>query len=211
LETPAMVPVLISPANKHIVVFGGGNVALRKCYHFKGFDITVIAEHILPEIRDLASKVIEKKISADNCARYMRKAYLVIAATSSKTLNDSIRDQARARGISVNSAHGGGDLLIPSILMRDNYLVAVSSVGRAPAFPPYIIEKLDGMLGEDYDRMLALLIKLRPVIRSKIKTQPERAAFTELILHDDRTWILLRAKDDEEAYQHALDLGNITQ
>lgn len=201
-----MTPVFISSRNRHVAVFGGGRVALRKCLHFKGFSISVTAESILPGIRDLASEVHEEKLTAESASARMAGADIVIAATDDRGLNDSIRDLAESRGIPVNSAHGGGDLLIPSTLRRKGYTVTVSTEGRAPAFPPYVIDRIDGFLGDDYDAMLDLMIRLRTEIRDTIPTQPGRAAFLAEVLNDGTVWELLRGDDPESAYTRAMGM-----
>ena len=137
-----MSPIYLSPGNRTVVIFGGGKVALRKCLHFKGFHIKVIASEVLPELRDVADEVIEKEIDPETAAPLMEGADIVVAATSDHGLNNAIRDISLSKGIMTNSAHGGGDVLIPSVLKRSGYSVAVSSEGRVPAFPPYVIKTI---------------------------------------------------------------------
>ncbi|MBQ2486131.1 MAG: hypothetical protein II518_03615, partial [Candidatus Methanomethylophilus sp.] len=136
-------------------------------------------------------------------------ADIVVAATSDHALNDSIRDISMGKGIMTNSAHGGGDLLIPSVLHRDGYTVTVSSEGRVPAFPPYVIRMLDGFLDESYDRMLELLMRIRPIVKERIAAQPDRARILADILDDGEIWALLRAGRDDEAFDMAMTKGGL--
>ncbi len=204
-----MSPIYLSPRGRRIVVFGGGKVALRKCMHFEGFHITVVSIEVLPELREIADEVIEAKVEPDTAAEYMEGADIVIAATSVHELNDSIRDISLSKGIMTNSAHGGGDVLIPSVLKRPGYSVTVSSEGRVPAFPPYVVDKLDEFLDPSYDSMLELLVKLRPIVKEKIPTQPERAKFLAMVLNDRGTWDLLRDGNDTRAFNRALKKGGL--
>lgn len=192
-----------------MTVFGGGRVALRKCRHFEGFRIRVVSEDVLPELRDLASEVVIASIGEGNVRRYVEGSDIVVAATSDHALNDMIRDTAMSMGVMTNSAHGGGDVLIPSTLRRDGWTVCVSSEGRVPAFPPYVIERIDEMLDPSYDRMLALLVELRGDIRDRIQTQPARAEFLAGVLADDGIWDLLRQGRPEEARGLALSRGGL--
>ena len=209
MEKILMSPVVLSPGNRKITVFGGGRVALRKCQHFEGFRIKVVADAVLPELRDIADEVILEKVDPATAGKYMEGADIVVAATSDHALNDSIRDISMGKGIMTNSAHGGGDLLIPSVLHRDGYTVTVSSEGRVPAFPPYVIRMLDGFLDESYDRMLALLMRVRPVIKERIAEQPDRARFLADILADEEIWDLLRSGREEEAFRMAMSKGGL--
>ena len=209
MEKIEMSPILLSPGGRLVTVFGGGRVALRKCRHFEGFRIRVVSEDVLPELRDLASEVVIASIGEGNVRRYVEGSDIVVAATSDHALNDMIRDTAMSMGVMTNSAHGGGDVLIPSTLRRDGWTVCVSSEGRVPAFPPYVIERIDEMLDPSYDRMLALLVELRGDIRDRIQTQPARAEFLAGVLADDGIWDLLREGRQEEARGLALSRGGL--
>lgn len=204
-----MSPIYLSPGNRTVVIFGGGKVALRKCLHFKGFHIKVIASEVLPELRDVADEIIEKEIDPETAAPLMEGADIVVAATSDHGLNNAIRDISLSKGIMTNSAHGGGDVLIPSVLKRSGYSVAVSSEGRVPAFPPYVIKALDGFLDQSYDSMLDLLVKVRPIVKEKIATQPERAAFLAGVLDSAEVWALLKEGKEEEAFRMVISEGGL--
>ena len=208
-ERTLMSPIYLSPGNRRIVVFGGGKVALRKCQHFEGFQITVVSPEILPELKDLADESIEAEVSGETAGKYMDKADIVIAATSVHELNNSIRDVSLSKGIMTNSAHGGGDVLIPSVLKRRNYSVTVSSEGRVPAFPPYVIRMLDGFLDPSYDAMMDLLVRIRPVAKERIDTQPKRAKFLADVLDNQKVWELLKAGEEDEAYRMVLKEGGL--
>lgn len=204
-----MSPIVLSPGNRLVTVFGGGNVALRKCRHFEGFRIRVIADHILPELRELADEVVETSVDPSTAEGYMEGSDIVVAATSDHALNDSIRDISMSRGIMTNSAHGGGDVLIPSTLKRDGYTITVSSEGRVPAFPPYVIQRIDEFLDPSYDRMLELLMMLRAEIRTKVPTQPERARFLADVLADGDIWDLLGDGDVGSAFELSMERGGL--
>ncbi len=209
MEKVQMSPIFLTPRGRKVTVFGGGRVALRKCQHFEGFSITVVAPEILPELEAVADKAIRAEVDPSTAGGYMEGADIVVAATSDHALNDSIRDISMSKGIMTNSAHGGGDLLIPSVLKREGYTVTVSSEGRVPAFPPYVVRMLDGFLDESYDRMLELLMRIRSAIREKVATQPARADFLARVLDDSEVWDLLRAGDIDSAYDLSMRKGGI--
>ena len=209
MDKVLMSPIVLSPGNRLVTVFGGGNVALRKCRHFEGFRIRVVADRILPELREIADEVVEEVVDASTAGRFMDGSDIVVAATSDHALNDSIRDLSMSKGIMTNSAHGGGDVLIPSTLKREGYTVTVSSEGRVPAFPPYVIQRIDELLDPSYDRMLELLMMLRREIRTRIPTQPERAKYLADILADEEVWDLLRKDDVQSAFDLSMERGGL--
>lgn len=204
MEKILMSPVLLSPGSRLVVVFGGGPVALRKCRHFEGFRFRIIADKIMPELKELAEEVHETVVVPDSIDGYLEGADIVVAATSSHELNDAIRDVSMSKGIMTNSAHGGGDVLIPSTLERDGYKITVSSEGRVPAFPPYVIKAIDEFLDPSYDLMLELLVELRKEIRDIIPTQPARARFLADVLEDRGIWMLLKQNDLRRAHNRAM-------
>lgn len=204
-----MVPVFLAPANRRITVFGGGKVALRKCRHFEGFKIKVIAEDILPEIRELADVCVEATVTPSNAGEFMEGSDMVLASTDSKELNLMIRDIAKEKNIPVNSAHGGGDVLIPSTLRRGGFTITVSSEGRAPAFPPYIIKQIDDYLDDGYEKMLELLVKLRLKVMKQIPKQPKRAEILADIIEDQNIWDMLRTGNADEAFDAAVRKGGL--
>lgn len=210
LEKVQMSPILLSPGDRLVTVFGGGRVALRKCRHFDGFRIRVVSPEVLPELEELADEVVREAVDPETAAGYMDGSDIVVAATASHELNDTIRDVSMSRGIMTNSAHGGGDVLIPSTLHRDGFTVTVSSEGRVPAFPPYVIERIDEFLDPSYDSMLELLVELRKVIRDRIPTQPGRAEFLAGVLADGDIWTMLRQGDRDGAYAAALERGGLS-
>ena len=110
MDKVLMSPIVLSPGNRLVTVFGGGNVALRKCRHFEGFGIRVVADRILPELREIADEVVEEAVDASTAGRFMDGSDIVVAATSDHALNDSIRDLSMSKGIMTNSAHGGGEI-----------------------------------------------------------------------------------------------------
>ena len=176
-----LVPLFVSVGDMHVTVFGGGPVALRKCKHFEGADITVVALEVIPGIKEAVSEIVISK--AEDAMYLISRSDIVVAATSDKELNDKIKDAALLRGKHVNSAHGGGDILIPSVLKRKGYAVAVSSLGTVPAFPPYVVEELEAFLGEKFDLMFDVISLIRDECRN-MWTQPMRSKFLRNVLHD---------------------------
>ena len=209
MEKVLMSPIVLSPGDRLVTVFGGGKVALRKCRHFEGFRIRVVSPEVLPELEGIAEEVVRVAVDPETAGTYMDGSDIVVAATASHELNDAIRDVSMSRGVMTNSAHGGGDVLIPSTLHRDGFTVTVSSEGRVPAFPPYVIERIDEMLDPSYDAMLALLVDLRVVIRERIPTQPARAEFLTGVLADEGVWDLLREGRGGDARALALERGGL--
>ena len=201
-----MIPLLISQESLKVLVIGGGPVALRKCMHFKGADMTVIAEEIISDIEKIAGSVIKRRATPSEISGMMNGFDIVVAATNDATMNSEIKDEALRRGLYVNSAHGGGNISIPSVLRRDDYLVTVSSEGRVPAFPPFVIEELDSFLDSRFDVMLSILAESRKMCAGK-GTQPERSEFLRRVARDPEVNALAKAGNVSAALERVENMG----
>jgi siroheme synthase-like protein len=189
-----------------VLVVGGGNVALRKCMHFEGAEITVVSEETIPGIENIATRVIKKRIASPDIVGMMGGFDIIVAATNDMALNSEIRDCALRLGFYVNSAHGGGNVVMPSVLRRDCYTVSVSSEGRLPAFPPYVIKELDAFLDRRFDTMFDVLLESRKMCAGK-GTQADRADFLKRVAHDPEVDRFVRAGDAAAALEKAKGLG----
>ena len=191
---------------RHVTVFGGGQVALRKCNHFRDSNITVIAEKVLPEFNDIVKKIIIRRIDETEISSFLHDSDIVIAATNDKELNDTITRKSKDLGVPVNSAHGGGDILIPSVLEKKGYIVAVSSKGKVPAFPPFVVEELDKLLDSRFDTMLDMMIILRSRY-SDMWDQKRRSRFYYTVLRDKEIFEHICNDNIEAALERAKRMG----
>jgi siroheme synthase-like protein len=201
-----MIPLLISPENLKVLVIGGGPVALRKCMHFIGAKITVISENTMPEIDEIAGNVIKKRTTSEEVSRMMEEFNIIIAATSDAALNREITDAALSRGLYVNSAHGGGNVVIPSVLKRDRYIVSVSTEGKIPAFPPFVVRELDAFLDKRFDIMFDVLAEARKMCAGR-GTQPDRSEFLKRVTSDPEVDRFVKAGDISSALKRVKKLG----
>ena len=194
------VPVFLEPTkDRKIAVFGGGMVAYRKCKQFEGFHITVIADRTVPDMENVCDDIILAHFDPSNLDKYLKGVFIAVAATDSKTLNAAITETAKKHGCLVNSAHGGGDILLPSSVRKENYTVAVSSEGSVPAFPPYVARMIDGFLGPEYDLMMELLKTLRQDLPQRVSQQPRRAEFLAEVLENKEIWDALKDGNTDKA------------
>ncbi len=202
-EHREMVPLFVSPERLSTLFFGGGGVAMRKAEHFQSCAITVVAEKVLPELEPLASRVLEQSVDEDALS-LIRAHDVVVAATDDKDLNDAIVQRAKGEGKLVNSVHGGGNFLIPSMRRRDGFVLCASTEGRAPVLPPFLMERSDELYGPSYESMARLLEEMRPIARQMLSGQKERAGYLRAVMRDEEVWGLLTDNDHERARDRAM-------
>jgi len=187
-------------------VIGGGKVALRKCLHFSGADITVVADSILPDIESISKRTIRKRVTPSEVYGMMKDFNMIVTATDDPLLNAEIKDEAIRLGLYANSAHGGGNVVMPSVLRRNDYTVSVSTDGKVPAFPPFVVKELETFLDESFDNMFAVLSRSRELCAGK-GTQPERSEFLRRVYGDREVKDLAGKGDIKAAMERVKELG----
>ena len=128
-------PVFLNIENKNCLVIGGGKVALRninKLLEYKA-SITVISKNIIKEIKLLKNiKIIEKEFEEFNDIKYLKKYFLIIAATNDKKLNDNIANICIKENILINNVSSKNNMNIRFgvSIEKEEYSIAVSAKGN---------------------------------------------------------------------------------
>lgn len=200
-----MLPLLLDARGKLVVVFGGGEVGLRKAIFFsREADVTVISRSFVAGFQNLGSKV--KKILSEigpEQELLIANADFVIIATEDRELNDRLEAKAIACGKFCNRADGVSSFLIPSVVERRNYLVAISTMGRSPGMSRFLKGVFEEKLVPEYSSMVDLQEELREQAKVLIPDQTAREEILWDILKDKRIWELL-SNDPDQARKMAL-------
>ena len=129
-------PVSIDLNNKNILVIGAGKIALRKVETLMSYNcnILVITKDILEEkfleleknnkIKILKNQEFEEK--------FLKKIFLVIAATDNEVLNKNISQLCINKNILVNNITSKDDMNVrfASIYEKDDVQIAISANGN---------------------------------------------------------------------------------
>lgn len=195
-----MLPLVLDLREKRVVVFGGGDVGLRKAKYFEDeADVVVVSREFHPGFDSLRVRRIKGE-AMDHVHELVDGSDIVIAATDDESLNLTICDIAKENGKLYNQAHGVGNFLIPSVVNKGSYLVAISTMGRSPALSRFIRERLDSELEDELESMVQLLQELRSELKATVNDQEDREKILLSVLDDEETWKLL-----EVSYQRAMD------
>lgn len=198
-----MLPVFIDLRGTKVVVFGGGKVGFRKASFFaEEAEVTVVSRSFCDEILNSSLKTLNGEVEKV-MAGMIGEADIVVAATDSRELNERIVEESVRQGKWCNCATSPGDMIIPSVVQREGYTVAVSTMGRSPAMSRYLREVLDARLAPEYSAMIALQEVLRAEAKQSIGDQNERERLLWDVLGDEGVWERLRAGDREGARQRA--------
>jgi len=199
-------PLVLDLRGVEAVVFGGGEVGLRKAsYLAKEASVTVVSQRF----EEGFALLPVRKVTEDARSTYkdwVERSQLVVAATDAPALNSEIVAYALERGVWANSADTPSSFLIPSVVERRTFQVAATTMGRSPAMSRFIRQHLERTLPESFDRMVDLQEKLREWAKSAIPDQRGRERFLREVLEDEATWQALE-RNEEEALELAKARG----
>lgn len=190
-----MLPLFLDLRSSKVVVFGGGPVGLRKASYFaKEAEVVVISKHFCDGFDGSKIEMVKEDALA-RLSEWVDRADIVIAATDDPDANAKVVNEAISKGKLFNSADGRSNFLIPSVVEREGYIVAMSTMGKSPAMSKYLRITLEKALPQEYGAMVSLQEELRAEVRDVIKEQRSRERFLWEVLEDEKIWDAVRTGD----------------
>lgn len=189
----AHVPLFIDLREKCIVIFGGGHVGERKAKVFCAYGLTkVVSASFTDELLKMADNGLIDAIVDDlrDVDKYLTDAFLVVPATNNRDLNDVIADHAKAKNILINQVDGIGEVIIPSIIIKDDIHVGISTMGKSPATARFLRQRIESLI-ENAALMVKLQEELREILKREINSQLERRRVLEAIINSREVWAAL--------------------
>lgn len=179
-------PLLLDLKGKKCVVAGGGKVAQRKVKSLLKAKarVWVISPHLTDGLRKLKRKKSIVYLKSHYQAKYLKDAFLAIAATSNQKINQALACSAQARGILINvvDAPRLSNFIIPSSIIRGDLIISISTSGKAPGLSKGLRIELKRSVIPRCARLLGLLEDIRGRLKSKYPSQSLRAKlFNRLI------------------------------
>jgi precorrin-2 dehydrogenase/sirohydrochlorin ferrochelatase len=198
-----MLPLFLDLRPRKVVVFGGGEVGLRKAKYFaEEAEVVVVSRTFLAGFEGAGVEMVKENADA-NLDRWVSWGDFIVAATDDRDLNERIVNAAMRQNRYCNSADGISNFLIPSLVQRENYSVAVSTLGRSPAMSKFLRLRLESLMTDEYSRMITLQEELRTLAKVRIADQRSRERYLWEVLEDQGVWELVRAGDMKEARELA--------
>ena len=179
-------PIFFNIKNRHCVVIGGGDVAMRKVTMLlkAGAAISLISPELCHELQNLVDVKKIKYLKADFADDQLQGACLVIAATDDDSVNEAVSIAAKAANIPVNVVDSPDlcTFTMGSIIDRSPIVIAVSSAGNAPVLARYVRTKIEAMLPSNYGRIATITGEFRRQVKAKFATTQARRIFWEDVL-----------------------------
>ncbi|MDD1721127.1 MAG: bifunctional precorrin-2 dehydrogenase/sirohydrochlorin ferrochelatase [Euryarchaeota archaeon] len=200
----AHVPLFIDIRDKCIVIFGGGHVGERKARVFCSYGPTkVISKSFTAELTKMAENGLVEAITDDvrNIKQYLDDAFIVVPATNNRKLNEFIADQAKTMRVLVNQVDGVGEVIVPSIVDKDDIRIGISTMGKSPASARFLRLKIEELI-DTVALMVNLQNHVRSVLKAEIGDQHKRRRVLESIIADNEVWAGL-----SQSYETGLHLA----
>lgn len=164
----SLFPMFIKLTGRQCLVVGAGKVGEPKIGGLleTGARIRVVAVDASPAVREWArSGKIELELRAFTNDD-LQGAFLVVVATSSRSLNERIHREAQRLGILCNVVDVPDlcDFFYPSVVRRGDLQIAVSTAGQSPSLAQKIRQQLEKQFGPGYAGWVAELGETRKLI-----------------------------------------------
>ena len=164
------------------LVVGGGRVATEKVRGLldAGASVTVVAPEIDAELDVLEVRIVRRPfVRSDVVARF-----LVIAATSERTVNAAVSEAAAALSTLCNVADDPElcSFILPAVARHDPIVVAVSSGGASPALAKRIRDDITRLIGPEHAALARELAALRPWAKRALPTYEARRDYFERLV-----------------------------
>ena len=205
-----MLPLFHDFEGRSVVIVGGGAVALRKARTFaREADVTALAPEFVDGFDALPCELVRRRLEPADAPDVVTDAFLVVAATDDRALNEALASAAAEAGCLVNRVDEPGDVVVPSRAESDRLTVAIATDGASPATSKHLRRELEPLL-ERADPMVALQAELRAELQSAAdRPQTKRREALWRVLEDDRVWALLDAGEHDAAGKRARALASL--
>ena len=201
-------PAFINLENKKTVVVGGGKIAERKILGLldTGAKVTVVSPGITKRIEREKQKSGLRHICRGYRKSDLKKAFLVIAATDDRDVNERVSRDAPCL-VNIVDVPKLCNFIVPSSMQRGPLTIAISTGGVSPALARSLRKELEKIYGCEFSGYLKTLQKIRAQAMTMIKDGKKRAVFLKAVASENMLK-LLKEKGCSEAGEAVKSLFN---
>lgn len=166
---------------REVLVVGAGQVALEKIQGLlaSGARVTVVAPDVCEPVEQLARSrrlaLIRGRYRPDD----LDGRYLVVAATSTRSVNQQVHGDAETRSMLCNVVDVPDlcSFILPAVHRQGPIAVAVSTGGASPALAQRLRDDIARVVGPEHAELARRLRALRPWAQQNLESYEERKAY----------------------------------
>src|SRR5215469_4854411 len=168
---PALFPMFVKLTGRRCLVVGGGSIAESKIQSLlaAGADLTVVSPSLTP---DLAGQEARGSFTWEPRSfetSDLDEIFLVIAATSDESVNESVFQDADRRGILCNAVDQPPSchFYFPAVVRRGPLQIAISTAGLSPSLAQRLRKQFETEFGPEYEEWLRWLGAVRGLVMQR--------------------------------------------
>jgi precorrin-2 dehydrogenase/sirohydrochlorin ferrochelatase len=181
----SLFPIFLKLESRKCLVVGAGKIGESKIGSLveAGAQVHVVAREaslLIAELADAGVITLEKRSFEAND---LDDIFLVIAATSVTSLNQTIFEEAQARGVLCNAVDDPDrcDFYYGAVVKRGDLQIAISTAGNSPALAQRLRQQLEVQFGPEYGEWLEQLGSVRKqLFSSEIDPEVRRNLLHEI-------------------------------
>jgi precorrin-2 dehydrogenase / sirohydrochlorin ferrochelatase len=174
----------IDLTDRQVLVVGGGRIALEKVEGLLDCNarVTVVAPQIVPELERLPVELIRRGYRTDDLVG----SFLVVAATSTTSVNRRVYQDAEARSLLCNVVDDPElcSFILPAVHREDPIAVAISTGGASPALAQRLRDEIAAVVRPEHADLARQLRELRPWAKSHLPTYEARRDYFAALVED---------------------------
>lgn len=159
-------PINLNLEGRSSLVVGAGRIGLRKTEQLlaAGARVTVVAPEVVGDFAGFPVTIHQRAFELAD----LDGQRLVITATGNRELDQLIYDTCEERGIWINSADDPERcaFTLPAVVRRGDLMVTVSTGGNSPALSSWMRQKLEALVGPEFEEVVNELAQERLLIHA---------------------------------------------
>jgi siroheme synthase-like protein len=169
---------------RSVLVVGAGRVALEKVDGLLagGARVTVVAPQVVAELESREIELVRREYRSDD----LDSRYLVVAATSTSSVNRRVFRDAEARSLfcTVVDVPELCSFILPAVHREGPIAVAVSTGGASPALAQRLRDEIAEIVRPEHAVLAEQLRELRPWARSHLPTYEARRDYFAALVEE---------------------------
>jgi siroheme synthase-like protein len=172
---------------RSVLVVGGGRVALEKVEGLLecGADVTVVAPQIVRALVALPVVLLRRGYRSED----LDGRFLVVAATSNRSVNRRVFHDAEARFLLCNVVDVPElcSVILPAVHRQGPIAVAVSTGGASPALAQRLRDEIATLVTPEHAELAERLRALRPWAKEHLPTYEARKRYFAALVEEALT------------------------